>query len=283
MKRCLKFAVLMGWIAMSFATLHADLIVCPQDDFFVEHEEECEYVGRLYKAAGKNGSVFVYSSPISNEIVGEIPNGVDIMIDFTYENEEGVLWGVQTPQYDLKQGQWMNLTEFQITKTREDFELEHQDNIELINEVYSFEEQRGYLALWDYPGSEHISAVFNCQDYEVGSTLPITKKYKDEKGLIWLFIDLNFHQQGWMQEGQKLAQRRPQNYCYLDEGTYAPATPTPYPTAPTARVPLPSPTPMIGAVDPYINPKPDLMPGIAAGIAGVIVVTALIIHRFWKK
>ena len=52
----------------------------------------------------------VFSSPVSNEIVGEIPNGTDIWIDFTYETETGVLWGVQTPKKNLSLGQWMNLT-----------------------------------------------------------------------------------------------------------------------------------------------------------------------------
>lgn len=77
----------------STATLHADLIVCPEDDFFKEHEEECEYAGQLYTAAGDAGFVSVFSSPVSNEIVGEIPNGTDIWIDFTYETETRVFCG----------------------------------------------------------------------------------------------------------------------------------------------------------------------------------------------
>lgn len=77
----------------STATLHADLIVCPEDDFFKEHEEECKVAGQLYTAAGDAGFVSVYSSPVSNEIVGEIPNGTDIWIDFTYETETGCFVG----------------------------------------------------------------------------------------------------------------------------------------------------------------------------------------------
>ena len=156
MKKFLKIAAAMMLLAGSAATLHADLIVCPEDDFFKEHDEECEYVGQLYTAAGDAGVVYVYSSRISNEIVGEIPNGTDIWIDFTYQTKEGVLWGVQTPRRDLSLGQWMNLTEFEIAKTAEDFEREHQDALEPIEQTYTLNEPRGYLTLWEYPGSEHI-------------------------------------------------------------------------------------------------------------------------------
>lgn len=267
----------------STATLHADLIVCPEDDFFKEHEEECEYAGQLYTAAGDAGFVYVFSSPVSNEIVGEIPNGTDIWIDFTYETETGVLWGVQTPQKNLSLGQWMNLTEFEITKTGEDFEREHQAALEPIEKTYTFGEQRGYLTLWAYPGSDQIHNQINSQDVEPGAVIPMTRKYTDEAGQVWFYIEVNERINGWIQEGQELTLVRLNNYWYLDQGTYAPATPTPQPTVPTPRVPLVSPSSSDGSVAPYLKKQPEPTLMIGAGIAGVIALTALVIVRFWKK
>ena len=178
MKKFLKIAAAMMLLAGSAATLHADLIVCPEDDFFKEHDEECEYVGQLYTAAGDAGVVYVYSSPISNEIVGEIPNGTDIWIDFTYQTKEGVLWGVQTPRRDLSLGQWMNLTEFEIAKTAEDFEREHQDALEPIEQTYTLNDPK--------------------------TVIRITKKYTDESGQVWFYIEVDAGMYGWIREGQKL-------------------------------------------------------------------------------
>jgi hypothetical protein len=267
----------------STATLHADLIVCPEDDFFKEHEEECKVAGQLYTAAGDAGFVYVFSSPVSSEIVGEIPNGTDIWIDFTYETETGVLWGVQTPKKNLSLGQWMNLTEFEITKTGEDFEREHQAALEPIEKTHTFGEQRGYLTLWAYPGSDQIHNQINSQDVEPGAVIPMTRKYTDEAGQVWFYIEVNERINGWIQEGQELTLVRLNNYWYLDQGTYASATPTPQPTVPTPRVPLDSPSSSDGSVAPYLKKQPELTLMIGAGIAGVIALTALVIVRFWKK
>ena len=204
MKKFLKIAAAMMLLAGSAATLHADLIVCPEDDFFKEHDEECEYVGQLYTAAGDAGVVYVYSSPISNEIVGEIPNGTDIWIDFTYQTKEGVLWGVQTPRRDLSLGQWMNLTEFEIAKTAEDFEREHQDALEPIEQTYTLNEPRGYLTLWEYPGSEHIENYIDSWNLDPKTVIRITKKYTDESGQVWFYIEVDAGMYRWIREGQKL-------------------------------------------------------------------------------
>ena len=76
---------------------------------------------------------------------------------------------------------------------------------------------------------------------------------------------------------------RLENYWYLDQGTYAPTKPTPRPTAPIPRVPLDSPRPTHGSVDPYLKKRPEFTLMLGAGIAGVIALTALTIVRFWKK
>ena len=283
MKKFLKIAAAMMLLAGSAATLHADLIVCPEDDFFKEHDEDCEYVGQLYTAAGDAGVVYVYSSPISNEIVGEIPNGTDIWIDFTYQTKEGVLWGVQTPRRDLSLGQWMNLTEFEIAKTAGDFEREHQDALEPIEQTYTLNEPRGYLTLWEYPGSEHIENYIDSWNLDPKTVIWITKKYTDEAGQVWFYIEVDAGMYGWIREGQKLTPMRLENYWYLDQGTYAPTKPTPRPTAPIPRVPLDSPRPTHCSVDPYLKKRPEFTLMLGAGIAGVIALTALTIVRFWKK
>ena len=111
----------------------------------------------------------------------------------------------------------------------------------------------------------------------------MTRKYTDEAGQVWFYIEVNERINGWIQEGQELTLVRLNNYWYLDQGTYAPATPTPQPTVPTPRVPLVSPSSSDGSVAPYLKkqPEPTLMIGV--GIAGVIALTALVIVRFWKK
>ena len=82
-----------------------------------------------------------------------------------------------------------------------------------------------------------------------------------------------------IQEGQELTLVRLNNYWYLDQGTYAPATPTPQPTVPTPRVPLDSPSSSDGSVAPYLKKQPEPTLMIGAGIAGAVSYTHLDVYK----
>ena len=251
----------------STATLHADLIVCPEDDFLRNMKRNASTPGsftrRLAMPVSFPFSPVRFPTKSSVKFLMAQTSGLISLM-----KRKRCFGGVQTPKKNLSLGQWMNLTEFEITKTGEDFEREHQAALEPIERTYTFGEQRGYLTLWAYPGSDQIHNQINSQDVEPGAVIPMTRKYTDEAGQVWFYIEVDERINGWIQEGQELTLVRLNNYWYLDQGTYAPATPTPQPTAPTPRVPLVSPSSSDGSVGPYLKKQPEPTLMIGAGIAG---------------
>ena len=59
----------------------ADVIYEPNDSFYSNHWEECEYVCRTYTANGPNGEVTLYQSPVSAMMVaGSVANGNEVYV-----------------------------------------------------------------------------------------------------------------------------------------------------------------------------------------------------------
>ena len=97
-KEIIKWGIAVTRFMVNIVTVGADLIIWLEAEFFNDHEEEYKWAGQLYTTMGEKEFVSIYSSPVSNEIIGEVLNGAEIWIDFSYETQTSVLWSVQTPQ-----------------------------------------------------------------------------------------------------------------------------------------------------------------------------------------
>lgn len=155
MKRtiCLLLALLLC-LAMTPA-VSADVIYEPEDTFYWDHRGECQPHDRGYYAAGPDNVAVVYRSPVSSAVVERVKNGDTLWISYTYEDENGILWGY-TEHYEDHRIDWSGWVPMDYLLLRYDhicFDEEFADRL-------GYEEGRleGFagqtIHAWSYPGSE---------------------------------------------------------------------------------------------------------------------------------
>lgn len=151
MKKWIAF--LGGCLCYMFCVLpvRADVIWEPLDSFYEKHSSECEYVSRTFTANGPDGEVIVYESPVSGREVARWENGFKVYISFTYEDENGIVWGIYEEQ-GSKTG-WMPMEYMDVVYDAISFAEEYEADI--MAETGALDEQ--YLGesvrFWSYPGA----------------------------------------------------------------------------------------------------------------------------------
>lgn len=183
---CLLAAVCF-WMACSFSAV-ADMIAEPMDSFYEDHREECSYMGRAFTANGPDGKVYLYKSPELPEVVATWENGYTVYITFTYEDSQGIVWGV----YDDYRGTlgWMPMDYMDLVYDSISFQEEHREEITEQSGELNAEDLKGTIRFWKYPGSEECEAlsVDDTEDY-----LPeYTGVYVDGNGNRWGHVGYYF-------------------------------------------------------------------------------------------
>ena len=271
------------WIALLVAGLFfvqpikADLIVTPRDEFFLAHEEECH---EEFRYAIALEDVPLYQSPVSDAVLGIVEKGGRFYIDFSYvdpETEE--LWYVHTlGSEDQFMGAWMKAEQLSLLYNEYDFNEEHHDEIinhEQNSGLYLTKEDgtipTGYVVLWEYPNAPHVS-------YYIGTEcaqLYQWRSYTDELGVEWRYVTSDYARAwGWV----RLDQLTTLSLTMEAEGKYALVIENPEET----KEPIieTTPDPVEEAIEQNIE-KP--MAALAWMVAGVTVLTGLLIRKFWKK
>ena len=160
-------------------TARADIIYEPRDDFYNLHRDECDYVARNYIADDPNGDVTVYVSPETDKEVKKIPNGTEIYISYTYEDDRGILWGYCDFWEENKAGwlpmEYMELI-YDFISFREEYGSEFLEEEGTVDSAWSGKE----IVFCSYPGSDRYNAV------EVGESMPAYQYvYVDDNGTRW--------------------------------------------------------------------------------------------------
>lgn len=148
------FSVVAAALCCVLGTLSvkADVIWEPMDSFYSEHSSECIYVNRQYTANGPDGKVILYVSPEVPEPVDVWENGHRAAISFTYEDKEGIVWGIYD-DYDGMTG-WMPMDYMEVVYDSIAFREEHA--AELVKQSGELEgvPQGEEFRFWEYPGSQ---------------------------------------------------------------------------------------------------------------------------------
>ncbi len=176
-KTCFLLAVMVCYI-LGTLTAKADVLIEPMDSFYEEHSSACTYVGRSFIANGPDGKVILYKSPQLPEVVDTWENGREVYIQFSYEDKDGVLWGIYE-DYAGTTG-WMPMDYMDLVYDSISFQEEYADQIR--DEIGSLDEkyQDEELMLWKYPGSAEYQSI-QASDY-----LPDYRfVYEDENGKLW--------------------------------------------------------------------------------------------------
>ncbi len=158
------------------APVQADVIFEPEDSFYQAHAADCEYVERQFTANGPEGKVIVYESPESPKVVDTWENGHKADISHTYEDRDGILWGVG------RNGGWMPMEYMEVVYDNISFMEEHAAEIQGQSGVLDGKVGEAFY-FWKYPGSEvayKASIEENPPSYE--------QVYTDSQGRQWAYV-----------------------------------------------------------------------------------------------
>lgn len=164
--------------------VQADIIWEPDDDFYYDHTSECTYINRMYTANGPDGIVIVYKSPESPKVITRLENGENIYISYTYEDSDGIIWGIHE-DYNHKKTGWMPMDYMNVVydsiSFAEEFETDIVTQDGVLDDAYLGKD----IYLWKYPGAEEC---YPMGPNEIGTNeyLPsYSKVFVDEEGRSW--------------------------------------------------------------------------------------------------
>lgn len=167
-------------ILLLAARASADVIWEPEDSFYESHSEQCEYENRSYTAAGPDGEVIVYKSPVSPEVVTKLENGTAFRVSFTYEDMWGICWAVY--ENDSLTG-WVPMDYLEVIYDYISFEEEFGDQILAEEGELDPVPNNTEVHFWNYPGSSvgHTMSSGNVHQLKYFQT------YTDKTGRKWGF------------------------------------------------------------------------------------------------
>ena len=191
--------VLCGLLAVCLlsAVVLADVIWEPNDAFYRQHSEECEYLGRSYYTNSPEGGVALYQAP-GRGYVHVLENGAVLYLSFTYTDLGGTVWGVA--EYGEKgETGWVDLADLLLIYDNQSFLEEHE--AELVPYDGSFEDlctsENQRVLFWAYPGSGRI-----CGDFETlhPDDCPLQPDviWTDNEGRVWGHVGYYMAARGWV-------------------------------------------------------------------------------------
>lgn len=151
--------VLAGFMCYVLCTfsVRADVIWEPEDAFYEKHASECDYVNRRFTANGPDGVVIVYKSPEMPEVVDTWENGYQVSISHTYEDGDGVLWGI----YDNYKGKcgWVPMDYMELVYDGISFREEYKAEIQAQEGEIAGEYLDTEVYFWEYPGADVYTLI----------------------------------------------------------------------------------------------------------------------------
>lgn len=175
----LCFLILMTAITLiTQVAVSADVIWEPYDDnFYIEHREECVLCERVFLANGKEGYIRLYKSPTSKVVVDSCINGYGMGISHTYTDSKGVEWGVSFA------GGWVRMSEVVVKYDNVSFEEEHVSEISNCDEKIDCGNYET-IPFWTYPNSGDMNAELRTADFD-DTDVYVYRKWTDENGTVW--------------------------------------------------------------------------------------------------
>ena len=183
MKRIMRFVCMLLLAAFLLpVTVHADVIYEPFDSFYEQHRQECTYISRNYTAAGPNGTVTLYESPVDPEVEKTYDNGTVLSVSYSYEANDGAVWACCDNWDDGSTG-WVPMEYLELIYDGKSFAEEYGEKFVPVQVAFEAEELTGKtIYFWEYPGSKDYITVEISADYRPG----FQESYTDENGVEWL-------------------------------------------------------------------------------------------------
>lgn len=187
--------ILGGFLCYMLCTfsVRADVIWEPHDSFYEEHFSECEYVDRVFTANGPDGVVILYASPVSDRKIATWENGFKAYISFSYEDENGTVWGIYEDVGNSKTG-WMPMEYMDVVYDRISFAEEYGAEFQVQDGTLDEQYLGKSVYFWDYPAApDHYLVTLE------GYLPEYYRTYVDGEGHTWGNVGYYFgHKKVWI-------------------------------------------------------------------------------------
>ncbi len=180
------------------STALADVLWEPNDNFYRVKREECEILGRSFTANGYDGKVVVWKEPGSSTQAGEVPNGSEFFVSFTYTDSKGNVWGVVQYTYDPQSGTvtkdyrgdgatngWVLMTDLSLVYDYISFDEEHKEEFSPFAGAYDELLNTKEIIFWSYPGSGEVVYV----EDQITEDFSFDYTYTDAAGRQWGYVN----------------------------------------------------------------------------------------------
>lgn len=178
-------AVAVSWILWTLP-VKADVIWEPyNDNFYMDHSGDCEYINRSYTANGPDGEVIVYKSPENPTVVTTWENGFTAHIYYVYTDKKGNEWGIYEDHQNNISG-WVPMAYMTVVYDYISFQEEFADRITEESGVIPAMYAGQTVNFWSYPGSQNSFTVNLLEETEA---LPqYSSVFVDDEGNQWGYI-----------------------------------------------------------------------------------------------
>lgn len=162
----------------------ADVLWMPRgNNFFETHD--CAVHNRSYLANGGDGYVTVRIAPDALTQVVNLANGTRFFVVYTWEDEDGSLWGLGYPSGQWEQEGWVHLADMALIYDYISFDEDHSHEYQKydgsgdhVTEAFSY----------SYPGGVCISDVKGMEGGAYTLAEGFQNLYTDENGLRWSYV-----------------------------------------------------------------------------------------------
>ncbi len=269
MKKWIGLFTFAACLFLNSAVAKADVIWTPDDNFFIEYEEDCSYFHRSFLVNGPGGEVIVYESPIDASEVARIDNGTQVWVDWIYKDTDGIVWGSYDGYFDGNDSGWVSLAYMDLIYDYISFEEDYGSEFVAKEGVAKGEDGVEEIYVWNYPGSPICETMQVTPD-----DMPMYSMiYEDEDGRTWGFCSYRYGWRNFWMCLDNLTADHEELYGYE-------------PVEPTPEIDESKPNEIVSEID---ESKP-IVPGhdrskeiIGFAVGGVVVVTAIVLVVVKKK
>ena len=179
MLRRILAIIVVCWSLIPALVVNADLVVTPNNDFYVQHKDKIIYLGRSFTANGKDGTAAVKKEPGSKFDKEKLQNGTKAYIQYSclYDGE---FWG-----FTFDYSGWIKLDQMLVLYDYIAFAEDHPDEFYAYNGDYAEIKETHAAIAWPWPGAD--APLWTFEDLDTDG-FRASYAFKDVEGREWGFV-----------------------------------------------------------------------------------------------
>ena len=209
MKKSLVFFLLIVMCAVLTVPVLADVIDVPNNSFLENNLDQCEYTRRSYTINAPEGGTRIYQEPESNVVLATIQNGETFFVDWTYQNEWGIVSWSEGEKGAVQDWQgkygWIKLSDTFVVYDNLSFTADHSEEFfydEALSKDFTEKfEPDMTLYFYKYPGAGEWNSTLELtkENYEdIRGNFGFSSFYEDPEGRIWGYVGYYWGQRDWL-------------------------------------------------------------------------------------